>query len=297
MIVKTHVAEEGVNSINEVDVFDRYVRTATPVIFRGLAADWPCTKHWTKPYLRSRFGDEPVALTAADGRTRTATLREYLDQGGAEWYLTDWNIRRGGVELLNDARWPKFFAVDWLQHVPIERRPDLLWIYIGHAGTLGPTHRDNYGASAWLAVLEGHKRLRFVVGPSGTNTSLRHVDLFDETAVERAAISCAEASLFSGDVLFLPADHWHAARNETYCLSLTANFVDGASFATHRRFTTRGWYGDLMLGRAVDEWLSMPDGRDRAQLKRHLDLAIDGCTRQLNADMGRLRHLARVLDA
>jgi histone arginine demethylase JMJD6 len=261
------------------DIFDNFFRTSTPVVLEGAACEWPARAKWTPEFFCSRYGAVEVEFTRFPTDDRVvARVSDYFALPDAEksrWYLSDWDFRKRNPELLEDIVVPELFDLDWIDDLPAAERPDLCWIYIGHAGTRGPIHLDNYGTSAWLAVLQGVKRVRFAVPREGRSRELATLDAFDDGCIQAVAEELSEARLSDGDVLFVPAGRWHAAMNDTYCLSVTANFVDGANFCLHRRFATRRWYGKRMLVNAIERLKDLPEGPERSRLSRHLSLALN----------------------
>ena len=260
------------------EIFERYVKTSTPVLLRGAVTNWPARTRWTPEFFRKRYPDAAVELVhCATGERIARRLEDYFTlprHQKRDWYLCDWNFRQTHRELLEHIRSPTGFDVDWMSGIPRSERPDLLWIYIGHAGTRGPTHVDNYGTSAWLAVLQGKKRVRFV-DPRGQRTGkLSQLDLFDDDA-RPEGLRLSEARMSSGDLLYVPAGCWHAALNPTYCLSVTANFLDGGCFGPHRDFWMRHWHGEAILAGEIRRLAGLPQGADKAQLARHLRRALD----------------------
>ena len=247
-----------------------------PLVLRGAAAHWPALR-WTPQFLASRYGDHIVDfLHVPSGRRSRRPLAFYLDIAVAEradWYLVDWDFRSNAPDLLNDIDVPAILSIDWLASVPPRQRPDLLWIYMGDAGTYGRVHVDNFGSSAWLAVLTGTKRLFFPprdrpdLYPSGS-------DLFGPGR-DAALHVCTVVTLGQGDIAYVPAGRQHAAINDSFCLSVTANFIDGINFCDHRGFAIRQWHGKKMLSDQLARLAAMEEGEKRDLLRRHLAIALD----------------------
>jgi hypothetical protein len=277
------------------EIFDAFLCTGTPVLLRGAALDWPARTRWTPELLVAGYGDAIVDFSnTRSGERVERRLAEYFSLNEDErpqWYLTDWDFRRRHPELLDDIRVPPLFAVDWVPAMPSAHRPELLWVYAGHAGTRGPVHRDNYGTSAWLAVLQGVKQMVFPTPRNGESPA--KLDFFTEPeAAFDTVAELAVCTLEAGDVVYVPAGRWHAAFNPEYCLSVTANFVDGANFCRHRDFATRHWYGQRMLTRALDELRGMPPGAERHRLRRHLAEALERYRRALEHETSDVAALA-----
>jgi histone arginine demethylase JMJD6 len=257
------------------DVFQR-MRAGQPFILTGLAVGWKAIDKWSPDFLSEYYGSEPVEFARCGTKERVQRrLADYFALSEVEksnWYLVDWDFRRRCPELLHDFSIPQYFSIDWLNDVPSRRRPDLMWIYVGHAGTFGPNHIDNFGSSAWLAVLQGTKHVAFPTLSSGVS-SAASIDAFGAGEDPRVR-HFADAVLGPGDVLFVPAGAWHAAMNETYCLSVTANFIDGTNFGHHRKFAMREWFGPLMLASQVGHLSPATDSLENQQLRLQIHEAL-----------------------
>lgn len=291
----TSAAVDEHRGLGENELFERYVGTSTPVILRGAIDHWPARRKWTRTFLCERYGDAEIELSSTEtGERAVGRLRDYFalpERERARWYLCDWNVRQQCAELLDDIVTPGGFEIDWMGQVPREERPDMLWIYIGHAGTRGPLHVDNYGTSAWLGVLRGEKLVRFVEPGDTPADELQAADVFAARRRGRA-FPARDAHLRAGDLLFVPAGCWHAAMNPTYCLSVTANFLDGANLAANRSFWLQRWHGRSILAREIDRLARTRNAAARARLTRHLSRAVDGWRAELAAEQETLEELA-----
>lgn len=280
------------------DVFG-LMRASRPFVLTGGAATWLAADRWTPAFLSERYGSEPVEFARCGTRERVQRrLEDYFllpEQERSTWYLVDWDFRQSCPDLLRDFSVPDQFSLDWLADVPRRHRPDLMWIYIGYAGTYGPTHIDNFGSSAWLAVVQGTKRVVFPTLHADVS-SAANIDLF-QSSEDPKVIQCAEAVLRAGDVLFVPAGSWHAARNETYCLSVTANFIDGNNFSQHRKFAMRGWFGPRMLANQLDRLSAMTDRFEQEQLRLHIAEALQSYRASLDEEVALLETLHSRLGA
>jgi len=74
----------------------------------------------------------------------------------------DWSLQRHCPELLEQHMIvPKYFAQDYLQripeHVPLKYRDSWPSLFVGVNGTYGGNHRDVFGSSFWMYIIEGAK--------------------------------------------------------------------------------------------------------------------------------------------
>lgn len=199
-------------------------RHDAPVVFRGLAGDWPAVRQWSFDALAEQLDDVPVQLVAGNrehGATRfvQSTLREYLRslQSGASdppLYLKEFDLLKAQ---------PRLHA--GLAHEQLMPRYSLrsLRTWIGPAGASTGLHYDYLDN---LAVqLIGTKRWRFV-RPGVVERQGRVSGKYDAWAVLSAAsagelaagAATAEENFFCvdlqpGDVLYVPARWWHEVSN------------------------------------------------------------------------------------
>jgi ribosomal protein L16 Arg81 hydroxylase len=258
------------------DLLRGYVETCTPVLLRGAVEDWPARRKWTKQFFCEQYPDVQVqVINFVERGHATCSVKDYLclpRSERAKWYLCDWNFRKTQPELLRDIKIPWAFPNDWLHDIPAANRPDLLWIYIGHAGTRGRAHIDNFGTSAWLAVLQGNKRVRFATRKKKSKVDFSTLDLFSDEQIDGVEIT--EARMKAGDLLFVPAGTWHAAMNPSYCLSVTANFVEGSCFGHYRQFWLNHWHGEKIMTAEIKRLSLMERGEDKECLTAQLQLAL-----------------------
>lgn len=217
----------------------RYVRGCRPVVFTGVADDWPALRRWSPADLKARFGQVQVEVQAersGDPRyeqnklalRRSVALGDFVDQvlaGGTsnDSYLTANNeaLRRPELApLLDDiGTLPPFCDRSQLA------RHASLWF--GPGGTVTPLHHDAIMLLHTQVV--GRKRWRFVspleiarlYNYEGVFTAIdadqpdfvRHPD-FREVKV-------LEVVLEPGDTVFLPLGWWHQVRALEVSLSFS----------------------------------------------------------------------------
>ena len=204
-------------------------REAVPMVFRGLAADWPAVKQWSFAGLSSQVPDQQVQLVDGNrerGATRfvQSTLSRYLqalqaDADGAGGqplpYLKEFDLLEAAPVLRND-----------LPHANLlpARHKRSLRSWIGPTGASTGLHYD-YLDNLAVQIL-GAKRWRLI--RPGTVERLGAVSTkYDSWAVlasagaqELAARADADTrdafftvDLYPGDVLRLPAGWWHEVVN------------------------------------------------------------------------------------
>lgn len=218
---------------------------AVPTVFTGLQDTWLARERWTPTRLAEHHGHLPVAerrYAPGDAYEYTiadTTLGDYL----AHWsstdpdpaltrtrrYLAEWNFARDAPGLLDDFAVPAPFAEDWIDRLPEQVRFGRMWLFFGEPGCHTGLHRDTFSTSAWLAVLSGHKVLRFV-SPEATGALRPGDSLWDADALARVDAAPGgqthEVVLRAGETLYIPGDWYHEVRNPVRNLMVTANFVE-----------------------------------------------------------------------
>jgi len=198
----------------------------TPVVFRGLAAQWPAVREWSFARLAAQGPDQPLQLVSGNreqGATRLvhSTLHRYLQSlgdAGARCddtpYLKEFDLLAAAPQLRED-----------LPHGPLIPRRHLqsLRSWIGPAGSRTGLHCDHLDNLAVQVI--GHKRWHFarpgiverlgrVAAKYDAWAILADTDLGTLASMQGA---CADdffsTELGPGDVLHIPAGWWHEVRN------------------------------------------------------------------------------------
>ena len=142
-----------------------------PVVFEGLAKQWPAYRKWNREYLVDVIGSEtqvevrrPIALGSQqhqwEAKVPLGVFAEEV-QTTRGLYLAEWYPYPRYPTLLADlAPVPDFLAVDWLSSIPMEgfntfHRAPLYW---GGAGSATDCHFDNSNTVTWNATIKGAKR-------------------------------------------------------------------------------------------------------------------------------------------
>ena len=148
-------------SIGPEDFYEHFIRKRKPVLFKGVANDWPCSKHWgNETYLRERFGDELFHCELGKKfysdhiqPMYKRTMNEFLDGYKTEdWYLNgpfphsrmQEDLR---VPLMNDCKSLKFHSTH---------------IFYSTGGTSSPLHWDGY--DNYISVFSG-KKIVYAIDP------------------------------------------------------------------------------------------------------------------------------------
>jgi hypothetical protein len=221
------------------EAFDAIVAKRLPVLFRGAATDWPCTRRWTSAYLRERLSNRVVTATRSPSRQyrpdseqghyapdqmQKMLFGEFMDSicnpsSNAEdlsYYLHRQSLDEHLPELRDDVRVPSY-----LDHFAML----LVSLWMGPAGSVTPIHHD-FTDNLFVQV-QGRKRVilydpepdcafyrmpfRSLNGRSSWHIScVGSADSADHNAhpLFRQA-HAVEGVVEQGDILFIPNFYWH----------------------------------------------------------------------------------------
>jgi hypothetical protein len=221
------------------DAFEAIVAKRLPVVFRGAAAEWPCTRRWTPTYLRERLFNKRVTAT----RTRAGRYQPDPEQG--HYALEDMQEMPFG-EFMDSIRGPGPGADDTTYYlhrqsldkhlpelrddVPIPSHIDrsamlLVSLWMGPAGSVTPIHHD-FTDNLFVQV-QGRKRLllyapdpdyafyRMPFRSSNRRSSwhISRVGTADSVDLEAHPLfrdaEPIETVVEQGDIVFIPNFYWH----------------------------------------------------------------------------------------
>nr|XP_020465901.1 lysine-specific demethylase 8 isoform X2 [Monopterus albus] len=210
-----------------------YLLPLRPVILEGIIDHWPALNEhpWSIEYLRHVAGCRTVPVEVGSRYTdeewsqTLTTVNEFIDQyvlnkSGVKGlgYLAQHQLFDQIPELKEDIRLPDYCCLG-------EGEEDNITVnaWFGPGGTVSPLHQDPQ--QNFLAQVVGRKYIR-LYSPKDTdklyphqsqllhNTSQVEVENPDtEKFPEFVKVQYLECVLQPGDVLFIPAQHWHYVRS------------------------------------------------------------------------------------
>lgn len=226
-----------------------YAHAGRPVVITGVAADWPALGKWTPEHFRERFGSKPVAI----GYDRSLPFDEFIDQVLASTaerpgpYMFRSFLHEVLPELLPDVMPQNRFAFPRRYACPLMpeewRRPDgYLKLLVGGVGSKFPVmHFDGDNAHAAITQIYGEKEF-VVFSPEDTQylypkKFVPHHSMVDDPVMQDrerfpllAQATLHRTVLGPGDMIFVPARWWHAARAITTSISTCTNMLDGSNW-------------------------------------------------------------------
>jgi len=224
-----------------------------PIIFRGAAKEWACTKKWDFDFFAEKFGDKEVVITNNVGlvgnnqnKFETITLRDYIRElkSGSMKYLKFSQMIHESSDLQED------FNGDWLRK--FQRKTEfkkLFFLFMGGKSTMTPIHTalpptvfvQIYGTKKWV-FYPTRDRLFLGVRPDRRTYYFTHADPYNLSDPKFPLLKYAnkrEIELHPGDVLWFPPLVWHQVENVTDSIGVAYKFFHlPSSFVSSKMLTS-----------------------------------------------------------
>lgn len=234
----------AVERVRGVEHLGTAVRRRTPVIFEGLARDWPLLAALEPSSFRQRYGAVrvPVAAIDDDGAAYDARLGVRYDHTSVSDYI-------GGLESGSRRHYLSVSARDYFPDLGALTRPptevqaatyrhERVWIAAEGQG--GPLHVDlphnlyvqGFGRKTFMLVA---RRYSAFLSPHAPWSGVPNYARFDAFGASGAFPPRTTATLEPGDVLLLPSLVWHQARAESLSCSMNLWFANGMLASVVRR--------------------------------------------------------------
>ena len=251
------------------DFCRRFCSPLRPVVFRGLACEWPCGQ-WSLDMFSAKYGNETSHVTA-DGENfeimSVNTFCQLIKGGSSLMYMKDatWH---NTTPLVEDFTTPAMFRnllcspslTNVHPRLDSPNYPAWSWMYMGPRGSSSPIHVDIFESSAWNLVVQGRKLWVFfppckeelLQDEHGEFVDPFHRDNFDQIVPLHPVVVLQN----EGDVVFTPSGWWHAVLNLEPGIALTENFVNESNLAhvtkcLHRELNECDSVNDPLMSEAL----------------------------------------------
>lgn len=239
-----------------------------PIVYRGIAKNWECTKNWDLDFFAEKFGDVDITLINNAGLVKDTNqaydvvkFREYISRlkEGSQEYLKFSRIVEEESSLKNDFdyKWLSKFRTRFAQN-------DIFYFFMGGKNTVTPIH-DGYATTVFVQV-EGTKRWifyptneRLFIGarPRRYNYFYSEADPHNLNDPKFPLLKYAHphvVELNAGDVLYFPSFVWHQVENVTDTIgvaykfaSIPSGFTSSKMLATCFFLATKPWLIETFL--------------------------------------------------
>ncbi|MBS0452028.1 MAG: cupin-like domain-containing protein [Proteobacteria bacterium] len=246
--VTSEIERVAAADLSYEDFLERYIRKGRPLVISGVAAEWPAMSKWTPLHFKERFGAKPVAISYDKSMPFDAFVDAVLascDERPGPYMFRSF-LHESLPELLPDVIPQNKYAFPGRHASPLMpekwRRPDgYLKLLIGGVGSKFPVmHFDGENSHAFITQIYGTKEF-VVFAPSDTPyvypsefPNQSRVD--DPLMQDRERFPLLEKAtpyrsiLGPGDMVFVPARWWHAARAASTSISVCTNMLDRSNW-------------------------------------------------------------------
>ena len=252
----------------------QYLHKRQPVIIKGAVSHWPACQKWNLDYLQQKIGDNRFTLTRHHSAVYNWHMSDYLEKLQQEPnaseplpYLTNANIAEHFPQLIKDILpYCPYGLPDWKcsRYLPkhLHYTNYQVELLLGSPGSQFFLHQDRGCINAFVAQIVGHKEL-ILLPPQEQpflyqdQTGKPQVDIWqpDFTAyplLRQARV--AQYTLEPGDMIYIPANWWHAVRNTTLSMAVTFNSINRGNWADFSRFIAQRIA--QQSGRPAKAWLT-----------------------------------------
>ena len=263
------VDEREADELTYNEFMTEYALKSKPVVIRGLARKITQDERlWDADTIAEKCGNHTIIPRVFD-KTSTKwagledeapiSVKDFIERfksdPGSKSYLFDWGLPKSCTQLLSNFVVPKYFAGDYLQRFPADKRdpstgvdqPPRLYadswpsLFVGPAHSGGGLHIDSFGSNFWMAVLSGRKLWTFFDENQLPLLYQSHQD--DTFGVDTRQPDYARYPLYAftnssvcivgpGDGLFVPAGSPHQVTNLSPSIAISMNYIDASNIDT-----------------------------------------------------------------
>lgn len=252
-VKSNQVPIDTVPDISPEEFLEKYFFAAKPLLIKGIAKEWRCTKVWDLEYFKRNYGGDRVILIndhiatdeSVEDETTLGDIIDGIDRGMAK-YARFVPILDNHPELFQD------FDVEWLSKRMHRSGKAVLWgskgegakvrshLFIGKKGNKTEVHcalTNNffvnvYGRKRWL--LFSPKYNPFIYSPVNWcpgvfGTEVNPYRMEEERFKLWKYVEMYVADLEPGDVLFNPPFWWHYVENHSHNISIGLRWYNWAT--------------------------------------------------------------------
>lgn len=263
---------QSIKTLNSADIKtfkQEYYKRNTPVVIKGLAAEWPAHHLWDWDYFKDLIGKVPVGIynnTKSDAYTPVnqadayVSFGEYIDMirnGESKWRIFLFNLFNHAPQLIDDFNWPEQLMKGFVKRYPM--------LFAGGAGAITHMHFDMDLSHILHTQFLGRKRVLLFPfqqqhllyrKPFEVMTLVNFSGYYQDQALEKfekfPALKSAqgyEVILEKGDTLFLPSGYWHHMEYEESGIAMSLR-------AFHPSFQVRAkGISNLLIMRNIDTFM------------------------------------------
>lgn len=235
--------EKGFLKIDEVegisikDFRRLYYNKNKPVILRGFARDWDCSKLWTPDYFVEKYPDYPMVITDyhrdRGGENKVFMMRDYVDRiaKGENLYARFVKILHDKPELKNQINMESINGLkgrlDFWVATQFFMGPPKTSTYL-HCAFINNFFLQCYGDKDWLLMSPKYNPIfhpptdhapTFRCHEDYEHPSFGQGDIFKHIDVYKFTVR-------QGDLFYNPPFHWHYVTNKTLSISLSLRILN-----------------------------------------------------------------------
>jgi hypothetical protein len=215
---------DTVDTIDQADFTENYLKPRRPLVIKGLTKDWPAREKWTPDYMKQVVGNKVVPLydnSKADpskpinAKAAEMAFSDYIDlimSQPTELRIFFFNIFKQAPQLINDIVLPKNLMGGFLESMPA--------MFFGGSNSVTFLHYDidlphifhtHFVGRKHVILFENKWKRRLYCLPNATY-ALEDYDVLNPDTKKFPALEGVEGIevfLEHGDTLFMPTGYWH----------------------------------------------------------------------------------------
>ncbi len=283
---------EEVKNITPEEFYLKYFSTNQPVIFKGIAKDWPCCQNWNLEFFKEHLSSAKVLMVDAPGLTTQKNTHNY-ELTNLENLISDIlenkdKYLRFSPLVQNSPELQKDINFSWLESMkPSKSFANTYYMFLGGKNQKTYLHTDQpcnlfiqiYGHKKWTLFDNNDSLMLY---PELTNSAYikSPIDISNPDFEKYPLLKYAqqyEALLEPGDVLYSPPHVWHFVENLSNCISvgyrfssLKAAISSSFTFSFLRIFATNPpIWKTMSLGKIDTNLIWSPKNKTQEILKKY----------------------------